>query len=208
MDHETALLCSLMELHHGQSVEKKTKSLAKKVSWAKGWPENDQAFWNTESFMWGYKIEKKIRELITSKLSFLSGKNLDLGCGAYSYIPSIGFDFSEKMLQLNEQCHEKIQGSLEEKLPFSNNSFDSITLIFVLNYVKAYEELLLECQRVVRSNGHVMVILSAVPINDWQRQKEVNSFDSKKWITILKKAKFSVSFEEKEKLWFFKCSVG
>ena len=43
------------------------------------------------------KISKERRLLIEQELKFLfKGKNLDLGCGAYSYFPSVGFDLSEK----------------------------------------------------------------------------------------------------------------
>ncbi len=101
---ETAFFQGLLELQYGRNVEKKLRALAGKIPWARGWPDNKQAFWNAEAFMWQRKIDWEKREMIEKELSFLkTGKNLDLGCGAYSYVPgSVGLDISSEMLQLNE----------------------------------------------------------------------------------------------------------
>lgn len=206
LDLETDFFTGLMELHHGLEVEQKLKVAAEKVSWAKGWPDDIISFWNAEAFMWKHKISWRKRGLIAEELVFLDGrKNLDLGCGAYSYVPSAGFDISEKMLLLNDNCIEKIQGSLEEVLPFLDNHFDSVTAVFVLNYVQSYSQLLQEIRRILREKGIFMMILSAHRINGWQRQKEVNSFPSQQWVSFLEKAGFTVDFYEKEGLWFFRC---
>ena len=42
-------------------------------------------------------------------------------------------------------------------------------------------------------------------VNDWQKQKEVNSFDFVEWEKVLKKVGFNVEFYEKEGLGFFRC---
>ena len=205
MADENDFLCGLLELQYGKDVESKLSELAEKISWAHGWPTNKEAFWNAEAFMWGRKVGKESQKLIKDELKFLSsGKNLDLGCGAYSYVPSVGFDFSSKMLQFNDQCIEKVQGDLEKELPFSASSFDSITSIFVLNYVKNYQQLLLEIRKVLKEEGMFVMVLYSKNINDWQKQKEVNSFNSEKWIGILQDASFSVNSYEKEGLWFFR----
>lgn len=224
MDTETEFLCGLIELQYGQEVENKLRMLAENISWAKGWPKDSKSFWNAEAFMWNHKIDKQKRELIAAELgflkSFLTGKekeegkkkeksldinNLDIGCGAYSYIPSVGLDFSEKMLQFNENCTQKIAANLEEKLPLENNSFASVTAVFVLNYVQNYGKLLLEISRVLKENGFLVIVLYSKQVNDWQRQKEINRFSSEEWRKRIEKAGFSVHFYEKDDLWFFKC---
>ncbi len=204
MDAETELLTGLLELQYGQRVEEKLRRAAAKVPWAKGWPRDNTAFWNAEAFMWGRKIEKETRKLIKDELNFLArGKNLDVGCGAYSYIPSVGFDLSPKMLDFNDACYEKVQGDLERKLPFAEGSFDSVTAIFVLNYVRRYKQLFSEMRRVLRPKGKLMVVLSAAKINAWQRQKEVNRFEEEKWKKIMEDEGFKVEFYRKEGLLFF-----
>lgn len=196
----------LMELQYGQPVKSKLQKIAASIPWAKGWPKNKQAFWNAEAFMWSKKIEKETRAVIQHELQFLAkGKNLDVGCGAYSYISSVGFDLSTQMLMLNDRCYEKVQGDVEEKLPFKDKSFDSVTAIFVLNYVKNYEQLLQEIKRVLKPKGYFVMVLSASRINEWQRQKEVNSFEGKKWKSIVEKEGFGVGLYQKNKVWFLKC---
>jgi len=207
MDAETEFFTGMMELHHGLQVEQKLKLVAEKVSWARGWPENTTSFWNAEAFMWKHKISKEKRDLITRELGFLIGrKNLDLGCGTHSYILSaVGVDISEKMLLFNDSCQGKVVGNLEETLSFKKNSFDSVTAIFVLNYVQNYAELLKEVTRVLIPGGVLVMVLSAAEINEWQKQKQINSFTSRRWVYVLEKARFTVDFYEKEGLWFFKC---
>ena len=205
MNDETAFLCGLMELSYGQDVVDKLKPLSQKVSWAQGWPQDVKAFWNAEAFMWQYKIDKEKRELIGRELAFLEGgRNLDVGCGAYSYISSVGYDVSEKMLLFNERCTEKVIGDLECALPFEDGSFDSATAVFVLNYVLNYKLLLSELRRVLRSRGCLMMVLYGKMLNDWQRQKEVNHFLADEWVRIACECGFQVDFYEKEDIWFFK----
>ncbi len=207
MNPETAFFQGLLELQYGQKVQSKLQKIASQIPWAHGWPENKQAFWNAEAFMWSRKIEKETRALITQELQFLAtGKNLDIGCGAYSYIPSVGLDLSPQMLKLNDRCTEKVLGDVEQKLPFKDKSFDSVTAIFVLNYVQNCRQLLQEISRVLKPKGSFVMVLSAAKINDWQRQKEVNNFTAKRWRGILEKEGFKVKVEQKENLLFFKCA--
>ncbi len=205
-DPETAFLSGLIELQYGRNVDQRLRSSARKVSWAVGWPENKEAFWNAEAFMWQRKISREKRDLIKQRLAFLAGrKNLDLGCGAYSYLPSVGFDISRKMLDFNEQCALKIHGDVEQPLPFGAGEFDSVTAVFLLNYVANYKQLLKEVRWVLRPTGVFAMILSSDPINDWQRQKEVTVFSAEQWKEQCRAAGFCVAFSEKEGLWFFTC---
>lgn len=205
MNPETTFFQGLIELQYGQKVQSKLQKLSSKIPWAHGWPENKESFWNAEAFMWSRKIEKETRALIQQELQFLAqGKNLDIGCGAYSYIPSVGFDLSPQMLKLNDHCYEKVQGDVENKLPFQDKSFDSATAIFVLNYVKNYEQLIQEIKRVLKPKGYFVMVLSTTKINQWQRQKEVNLFTGKRWKSIMEKEGFKVKLEQTEGLWFLK----
>ncbi|MBI2112683.1 class I SAM-dependent methyltransferase [Candidatus Woesearchaeota archaeon] len=217
IDVETKFMESLLEFNYGVDVTSRLKQLAKKISWAKGWPEKKTSFWNAEAFMWDHKINKEKRELVRSELSFLSNnrsikiqgtkerKNLDLGCGSYSYLPSVGFDISEKMLSFNENCRKKIQGDIEQPLPFKDEEFPSVTAVFVLNYVQNISSLLSEIYRVLKIDGYFVAVLSSKKLNDWQRQKEINSFQAKKWANITREAGFKLKFYEKENLLFLKC---
>jgi SAM-dependent methyltransferase len=206
MDLETDFLSGLIELQHGEKVVDKLKKISKKVNWAKGWPENDRAFWNAEAYMWNWKIEKEKRKLIAIELKKVcSNNNLDIGAGAYSYISSTCFDFSDKALQLNDNCSKRVIGNLEKILPFNNEEFDSITAIFVLNYIDDFTNLLKEINRVLKKNGTFVTIFGAKGINQWQAIKEKNKFSKCQWNNEFSSFGFKVKFFEKSGLWFFIC---
>ena len=46
------------------------------------------------------------------------------------------------MLQFNDNCQKKVIGNLENYLPFPSSSFDSITAVFILNYIKNWQQLI------------------------------------------------------------------
>lgn len=207
-DPESEFLNGLIELQYGGDVVSKMKELAKNVNWAQGWPEDKESFWNAEAFMWQHKIEKDVRKLIAKKLSEKltkaeDRKNLDLGCGAFSYVPSTGFDCSQKMLDFNDNAIEKVKGDLEQNLPFQDHSFDSVTAIFVLNYVKNLNGLLKEVKRVLKRGGSFIIVLYTKEVNVWQRQKQVNDFSQEEWIQLFKDNGFIVSMERQNDLYFF-----
>ncbi len=205
MDAETAFFCKLMELQYGQDVVADLEKLSKNVKWAQGWPASVEAFWNGEAFMWSHKIDKNVRDVITRELLRTASKNnLDIGCGSYSYVPSVGFDISAKMLQFNQNCTRKVQGNLEQKWPFLDNEFDSITAVFVLNYVDA-DFVLKEAKRVLSKEGTFILLISGKGVNTWQKQKEVNSYSFNDWRKLLENHGLIVESYEKEHIWFFVC---
>ncbi len=206
MDYETDLLSGLIELQHGEKVVDKLKKISKRVSWAKGWPENNPAFWSAEAYMWKWKIEKEKRELITNELKKVCSKNnLDLGAGAYSYISSTCFDFSDKALNLNDNCSKKVVGDLEKNIPFSSEEFNSVTAIFVLNYIDNFVNLLKEIGRVLKEKGTFVAVFGAKGINEWQAVKEKNHFNNLQWNHEFSTLGFKVKSFEKSGLWFFVC---
>src|SRR3989338_5259787 len=204
---ENEFLIGLLELQYGEPVEGELKRLASDVSWAQGWPVEKRAFWNGEAFMLGRKIDMRLRSVISSELSaFNTGRNLDIGCGAFSYVPSVGFDVSEKMLQFNDQCSEKMVGDLNVRLPFGGGCFDSVTAVFVLNYVENLAGLLCEVRRVLRESGRFMVVLYSGQVNSWQRQKEVRQLTLLEWREVFEGSGFVVQVWEREGLWFLEGS--
>ena len=215
MDYEGEFLKGLIELQYGGDVVEELKKLSKNVSWAKGWPEDNKVFWNAEAFMWNNKISKEKKEVIAGELNGSNGskglnglgeeRNLDLGCGADSYVRSVGFDFSEKMLQFNDNLFERVKGDLEQELPFDKDAFASVTAVFLFNYIKNYEQLLLGVKRVLKPGGVFMMVLFGGEVNEWQRQKEVSKLNFEEWRKCLKDVGFEVESYKKEGLWFFKC---
>lgn len=82
----------------------------------------------------------------------------------------IGLDFSKNMLKVAEEKRE--QTNLEQlefihgnamSLPFSDNSFDYVTIGFGLRNVPDYEKVLQEMYRVVKPGGKVVCLETSQP---------------------------------------------
>ena len=148
---EDEFILKLIDFQYNQTKNEEIKALAQIIPWAKGWPDNKQAFWNVETYLWQRKIPKKVKEQIKNELNNIKNihsktnttpKILDLGCGAYSYIDShTGIDFSPRMLKFNDNIENKIKFDLNKtnnsnnKIPIKDNEFNIITAIFLLNYL-------------------------------------------------------------------------
>ena len=83
----------------------------------------------------------------------------------------IGLDISEGMLNVGKQKIEKLQltNQIEmvlgdsEKIPFSDNSFDAITVAFGVRNFEDLEKGLSEIYRVLKPNGTFVVLETSVP---------------------------------------------
>ena len=214
MDQENQFFLRKLELDYGnKKAVDEIKTLSKEISWLKDWPKSRKAFWNGESFMWGNKVSKGRRDLIKQELSFLdkmqvgsrNQNNLDVGCGSHSYVTSIGYDISERMLRLNDNLVDRFVGDVEKKLPFDDNHFNSVTIVFLLNYIRNYSNLLNEVYRILQEDGKLVVVQPKEKVNSWQRQHTINNLGFKKWEKVLSNVGFKVKFYEKEGLGFFRC---
>ncbi len=109
------------------------------------------------------------------------------------------------MLLLNDNLQEKVLGDLEKKLPFRKGEFDSVTMVFVLDYIRNYWNLLKEVFRVLKEKGVLVVVQSRKKGKGiWEKQRR-NNFRPERWGKILREVGFKVDFYEKEGLGFFKC---
>src|SRR6478735_3822974 len=100
-------------------------------------------------------------------------KALDVCCGTADWTlamaeavgetgEAVGLDFSQNMLKIGE---EKVKNS-----PFSNNSFDYVTIGFGLRNVPDYLQVLKEMQRVVKPGGKVVCLETSQPTMIGYRQ--------------------------------------
>lgn len=180
-----------------ESVRNKASQLAKQIPRYNEWPHNAEQFWNAEALCWKGRVEKEVREAVKNELSFLKGNNLDLGAGTVTYVNnSVVADFSEEMLLLNDALH-KVAVNLEKKLPFAEESFDSITLVFVANYIKNIAQLLDEAQRVLRLGGKLVLVQSQEPVIELHRLHYKNSYGEAELRIMLTNLGFTVKSHEK-----------
>ncbi len=208
MDTEAEFFKLLIKQSLGEKVEDSLMQLSRKIPWAEGLPEKKEAFWSAESYLWHTKIDEAKRRCITEKLREMlpKGTNLDLGAGAHSYVPSIAFDCSAKMLDKNANAMEKVVGDLEKHLPFKENEFTSITAVFLLNYLEKIPSFLTEVKRILQERGTFVAILSAKGVNSRHKRHEKSNHTQKEWCKIFKNSGFDVTRCDESDLWFFTCT--
>lgn len=108
--------------------------------------------------------------------TFCEGKGvLEVGCGAGSglaYLAGkakkvIGGDCTERLIKLAQEGNKGRVGLLRldaHSLPFKDNRFDVVILFEVIYYLARPDIFLLECQRVLRRNG---ILLICTANKDW-----------------------------------------
>jgi len=115
--------------------------------------------------------------------SILEGKRiLDLGCGIGGHTISMGESWNVKEFYGIDFNHENIvvanhyitknplntnyyftQGYVE-KMPYENNFFDAIVSHDVLEHVRSVEETLLECIRILKTNGYAFLVFPSIKL--------------------------------------------
>jgi ubiquinone/menaquinone biosynthesis C-methylase UbiE len=144
--------------------------------------------WNEVAKPWSEFRRKPIQEVIDF-LKNKTGNILDLGCGSGRNIISIKdscfycVDFSENMIKLiEEKCKKekiKCKGFVvdfsKEKLPFSNDFFDSILFIRALHCVKGKlkrKNILKEVHRVLKPNSQALIEVWSYNSTKFKQNKE------------------------------------
>jgi len=91
---------------------------------------------------------------------------LDLGCGNGSYTVGLkrraawvcGLDAQQQHLESFRDAIPRVRG-LCDRLPFSAETFDAITMIEVLEHVRSDEAVVRECYRILRRGGMLIVFV-------------------------------------------------
>lgn len=90
----------------------------------------------------------------------LEGSVLDLGGDKKGeYLSHLGSKVQVTTLNLDPKTHPDILHDLEVPLPVSDNLFDHVLLINVLEHIYDYRQLLSEAVRVVRPGGSIVVVI-------------------------------------------------
>ena len=127
--------------------------------------------------------------------SFLKGLNpnsliLDLGTGTGVLLQFllqkkyevIGIDFSKDMIKKAKEKISKKQGALVlgdiENLPFQNETFDIVTAMTTLEFVKNVEKLFQEIMRVLKLGGQfILGVLTS--FSSWSFDRKIRELISK-----------------------------
>jgi len=93
--------------------------------------------------------------------NYLQGKTLDIGCGIGDFLSyrnnTIGVDINKETVNW---CRDKgLEAFImnEDKIPFEDNTFDSVIMDNVLEHISEPKPLMEEIIRVMKKNGKLMI---------------------------------------------------
>jgi SAM-dependent methyltransferase len=181
----------------------KAKAIASKIPEFRGWPKGKK-FWDIEALTWVVKIPRHVRQFIKRELLKRikpSGLNLALGSGSYPYVKeSFLLDYSGKMLEkVTVKYKKKVIHDIQQiPWPFKDSSFDTITAVFVVNYLKNHKAVFKEAKRVLKPNGKIIIVQSAKSLGEFYQQAEARQYQTKDIIKALNQNRFKTSVEEKK----------
>jgi len=183
--------------YHDMDLVDQAVKIAKRIKTLHDWPENQELFWNWEAVGWKARVPVHVKDFIAEELSYLmKGKNLEIGCGSVCYIPgSVCIDVSHDMLMYNESGARA--QARAELLCCKSDVFDSVTLVFVANYLPDLVKVAYELRRVLKREGKVVCVLSAKPIHRLHRLVETKSFSVDKLVYALNRVGLKTKKEKK-----------
>lgn len=181
---------------------KKAKALADKIPEFRGWPKG-RKFWDIEALSWVIKIPPHVREFIKKELLNVikpGSLNLALASGSYPYIKdSVLLDYSKKMLEnVTVKYRKKVIHDLQKiPWPFKSNTFDSITAVFIIDYLKNLKQVFKEARRILKTKGKLIIVQSAKPLGEFYKTKLVKEYKPDEIVKLLKQAGFRAKQESK-----------
>lgn len=104
-------------------------------------------------------LSGRMRELfLKPKLLMLKGLTLDLGCNNGHYKPYIenyvGLDIARALLRKFKADRVWARG---QNLPFKKETFDNILLTEVLEHIPEHQQVLQECNRILKPRGNLLI---------------------------------------------------
>ena len=123
-----------------------------------------------------YFIKKGVYKGVKRNSAELQGKLLDIGCGNKPYKDL--FNVSEYIgIDIDNEAHDHTNDKVDivydgRKIPFSDQSFDSIFSSEVFEHVFYLEELIQESNRVLKEGGKLLITLPFV----WIEHEKPNDF--------------------------------
>lgn len=95
-------------------------------------------------------------ERVIAALKHTKGRLLDVGCGANNYAKSYGNGVGVDVAAW-DGCDHVIEDAA--KLPFENESFDTVSFLACLNHIPNREDAVKEAVRVLKKDGRLLVTM-------------------------------------------------
>jgi ubiquinone/menaquinone biosynthesis C-methylase UbiE len=95
-------------------------------------------------------------ERVIMALKYTKGYLLDVGCGANNFVRSYGNGVGVDVEKW-QGCDKIIRDAA--KLPFANNSFDTVSYLACLNHIPNRNDAVKEASRVLKSDGRIIITM-------------------------------------------------
>jgi ubiquinone/menaquinone biosynthesis C-methylase UbiE len=173
----------------------KMKLIANKTRVLRGWPQNARVFWDNEADIWRMRVDESVRKKIWKEFKGFSqrqeSKILEIGSGNLPYLNnSVCLDVSFSMLSRNKNKN-KVQASVLE-IPLKDNCFDTVYAVFLFNYIMDIGQVILECKRVLKKNGKLVIVNSVDKIDNYHAI--VEKYSGQDLLSNLAKILFEAGF--------------
>ena len=112
-------------------------------------------------------LDKRIKTV----LPHIEGNLLDIGCGTNELVRT----YNQKGIGVDVYQWGDVDVIVEDtsKLPFDENTFDTVTIIAALNHIPNRVEVLLEAKRVLKKSGKIIVTMIPPKISRvWHRLRK------------------------------------
>lgn len=98
---------------------------------------------------------------------FVKGqKILDAGCGYGEFMDLCPKNKDVSGIDLNVSAQDKIkQADLNKKIPFSKESYDTVTMFHVLEHLTNPQQALKEVKRVLKNKGRIVVVVPSLSLD-------------------------------------------
>ena len=182
----------------------------------KGVLDKNYAVGRTQKKSWQYRVKRRTQEAIESINQFYSNNIesiLDIGAAEglmlsqlkrnYPQAKCVGLEYSQELINLNQDKNiEIIQGDAHQ-LPFKDNSFDIIIATAIIEHLDNPSQALKEAHRVLKKEG-LIIITTPDPFFDKAAElftkenfSHQETFNLKKLRSLLEENKFQVAEAKK-----------
>ena len=110
-------------------------------------------------------------ERVIMALRYTKGRLLDIGCGANNFVRSYGNGVGVDVAKW-EGCDQVIKNAA--KLPFDDNSFDTVSYLACLNHIPNRNDSVKEAARVLSNDGRIIITMITPKLGNfvhWLRYK-------------------------------------
>ena len=108
---------------------------------------------------------------------FLKGAKLEIGCGTGAFLAKyndvLGIDINPELINICKSKNLNANLMHLDKIPYEDNSFDSILIDNVLEHIKDPKPLMQEVRRVTRDHGIVVISVPGAKGFQWDKDHKI-----------------------------------